>query len=120
MAQPRGSLVLIIPAVVLSELDGLKSNTDPERARRARRAAAWMFEHTKLKAPWLVVARPDQKDRAISEERQAVADDRILATAVYFDSHHRLCDSAIPAAPLALLTRDKILAVKAMAHGLAE
>ena len=119
VAQPRGSLVLIIPAVVLSELDGLKSNTDPERARRARRAAAWIFEHAKLRSPWLVVARPDQKDRAISEERQAVADDQILATAVYFDSHHRPRDPAIPAAPLALLTRDKILAVKAMAHGLA-
>ena len=52
-----GKLQLVLPMVVLQELDGLKKNVDPELARRARRAVGFIHDAFAAGAPWMVGQR---------------------------------------------------------------
>jgi len=52
--RPAGSLDLVLPMVVLRELDGLKKNNDEELARRARRAVGFIHDAFAAGVPWMI------------------------------------------------------------------
>ena len=54
---PPRTLSLVLPMVVLQELDGLKKNADEELARRARRAVSFVHDAFAARAPWMIGQR---------------------------------------------------------------
>jgi hypothetical protein len=54
---PARSLRLVLPMVVLQELDGLKKNADEGLARRARRAVSFVHDAFAARAPWMIGQR---------------------------------------------------------------
>ena len=54
---PAASLNVVLPMVVLQELDGLKKNDDEDLARRARRAVSFIHDAFAARAPWMIGQR---------------------------------------------------------------
>jgi hypothetical protein len=54
---PPVGLNLVLPMVVLQELDGLKKNVDENLARRARRAVSFIHDAFAARVPWMIGQR---------------------------------------------------------------
>ncbi|KAJ2160439.1 hypothetical protein GGF46_002265 [Coemansia sp. RSA 552] len=112
---PEHGLVVIVPWVVLQELDGLKMSSRytnapgeaPTEVGQLARSAIRYLDHELDRSG---SALRCQK-RAEYLVREAVNDDRILDCCLYFMEKKKL--------PVAILTKDRNLAVKARANGCA-
>ncbi|KAG2195057.1 hypothetical protein INT47_003923, partial [Mucor saturninus] len=111
--QHPGSLLVILPWVVIRELDGLKSSRhggaeEDEICGRARRAMRFIEHKLRDKCPSL----RGQKMKEILDPHMAKTnqkgDDRILDCCMYFHHHTK--------AKVTLLSNDRNLCIKVMVH----
>ncbi|XP_063901666.1 uncharacterized protein LOC135121282 isoform X2 [Zophobas morio] len=115
--------LLIIPWIVLTELDKLKSSRKEDVAVQARMATRTLLQ-------WFQVKDPLVRGQTIYETEQLVdctvesADDRILQCCLYFLKKKSFQSSnkanSVVAVPetVILVTNDRNLSVKALVHGI--
>ncbi|KAI7886746.1 hypothetical protein K492DRAFT_155642 [Lichtheimia hyalospora FSU 10163] len=110
-AKYHGSLVLVIPWIVVKELDGLKGMNHQQVTRGdlgdlARKAMKFIESALREKKPWL----RGQKSYEIHDENAKLSkgDDSILDCCLFF--HNRMGKR------VTLLTNDRNLAIQAMIH----
>ena len=99
LLQDCGAVRIVLPLRVAKELDGLKNNSDPDLARRARRGNAFFSDPYIRRQPWL------ELEKGSSGARDRTADEEILDCAI---AAQRKEDGTT-----VLCTRDKNLRLRA-------
>ena len=101
LLQDCGAVRIILPLRVAKELDGLKSSSDDDVARRARRANAFFSDPWIRRQPWL------ELEQGAGEAANRTADEEILDVAL----------AAQKEGTTVLCTRDKNLKLRAAHAG---
>ena len=106
--QPR-RIEIVVPWMVIHELDGLKGSESREVASAAREAVRFIEAAFASKTLSVRGQQPDESVDAHSNDEYLghVADDKILRCALYFHRQHM---------PVLLLSDDRNLRVKSMVH----